>query len=60
MIDEWLIGNDLEGSSHGLIKVPPWHLPEGMEETMKNLRIVTADLAENQTKYLQFGLNLLH
>jgi hypothetical protein len=32
------MNNNFEGSSHGLTKVLPWHLPGGNEENDKNIQ----------------------
>jgi hypothetical protein len=36
MIGEKSIGEDVQGSGHGLIRVLSWHLPGGFEENDKN------------------------
>jgi hypothetical protein len=39
--------NELERGSHGLIEVQSWHLPGGIEETMKNHIRIAGVLSKN-------------
>jgi hypothetical protein len=51
IVDEWWIGEDLDGSYRSLIYVISWNLLRGAEKSTKKLRIASV-LAEIRTEYI--------